>query len=790
MIDKVQDNTIIICELDYRKKLLKELSNQKLFLNVKFFSKKEFFKKYLFSFDEKTILYLVREHNLKVDIAKMWLNNLYFIDEQKEYKSVKLQKLVNLKKELTQKNLLIYDNKFKENVSQYKILVLGYEYLESYEEEIFNTLNASILDNEVTYNHTDVFEFASMEEEVVYIAKNICKLINNGIDINQIKLANVSEDYYNTLTRIFKFYNIPVKVPYSNTLYSNLITQKFLENYNSDIKLAIETIKDRDSKIVNKIIDICNKYVFVNDYNEVKDLIIHDLKNTKLSNFNLKNYIEVVEYNYPFDDEYVFLMNFNTGSIPKLLKDESYITDNIKLEINAKSVTEINKTIKSYTINKIKSIKNLIITYKLKSDKSEFYPSFLINELNLEVKKEKMDILNSYSVIKDKIDYARKIDDYLKYGNLEDSYYIYKNTFKDINYGTYNNSFKEIDKTLLKEYLNNRLVLSYSSLNNYNKCAFRYYIANVLKLDKYEENFEAFIGSIFHDVLEKCFIYNLNVTDEINEYIKQSNKVLTIKERFFVNKVISDINYVIEVLKEQNKHISLDKALYEKNISIDKSKDDMQIEFIGFVDKILYKETSNNTLVSIIDYKTGFIDIELKYVPYGLSLQLPIYLYLVKKSNLFVNPKFVGFYLQYILDKDITRNTSKSFDAQKKDNLKLMGYSINDSDYLEKFDDTYVNSELIKGMKTKNDGSFSSYSKVLSEEQMNNLIEATEKNVDEAIENIINGKFDINPKKIGYFNDVGCKYCKFKDLCFKKEDDYQILEDIDDLDFLGGEEDA
>ena len=34
MIDKVQDNTIIICELDYRKKLLKELSNQKLFLNL------------------------------------------------------------------------------------------------------------------------------------------------------------------------------------------------------------------------------------------------------------------------------------------------------------------------------------------------------------------------------------------------------------------------------------------------------------------------------------------------------------------------------------------------------------------------------------------------------------------------------------------------------------------------------------------------------------------------------------------------------------------------------------
>jgi len=263
-----------------------------------------------------------------------------------------------------------------------------------------------------------------------------------------------------------------------------------------------------------------------------------------------------------------------------------------------------------------------------------------------------------------------------------------------------------------------------------------------------------------------------------------------LKERFFVNKVINDITYVIDVLKEQNSHIGLDGAMYEKNIVIDKSKDDLKIEFTGYVDKILYKEMGNSTLVSIIDYKTGFIDIELKYVPYGLSLQLPIYLYLVKNSGLFINPKFVGFYLQYILDKDILRLANKSYDEQKKDNLKLMGYSIKDSDYLEKFDDTFANSQLIKAMKIKNDGNFSSAAKVLDERQMDKLIELTEQNIDNAIDNITKGNFTINPKKIGYFNDVGCQYCKFKDICFHKEDDYEIYEEVNDLSFLGGDEDA
>jgi len=790
IIDEIKDNTVIICENNYKKKLLKELSNQKLFLNVKFFTKKEFLKKYLFSFDEKTLFYLISKYNLKVDIAKMHLNNLYYICDKNKYISSKLQRLVYLKKELDENHLLTYDSDFKQSISKFNFIVWGYEYLDNYELEIFNSLNAVIYTDDSEYGVNKVYEFTFLEEEVNYVAKEICKLIISGVEINKIKIANISEDYYNTLTRIFKFYNIPVKVPYKNTLYSNLITQTFLENYDSNLYKALESIKNKDSKIVNKIIDICNKYVFIDDFNKVKELIVHDLKNTNISNFNLKNYVEIVDYNEPFTDEYVFLMNFNTGNIPKLLKDESYITDNIKYEVNAKSITEINKEIKNYTISKIKNIKNLVITYKLKSDKNEFYPSFLIDTLNLKVEKGPNNLLESYSLLNDKINYARKIDNYLKYGDLEDNYYIYQNTLKDIGYGTYDNKYTKIDSTLLNEYLNTRLVLSSSSLNNYNKLATRYYIANILKLDKYEESFEAFIGSIFHDVLEKCFIYNLNVTDEVNNYIKDHNKVLSIKERFFVNKVINDINYVIDVLKEQNKHISMDKMLYEKNIVIDKSRDGVNVEFIGFVDKILYKENGNNTLVSIIDYKTGFIDIELKYVPYGLSLQLPIYLYLVKNSNLFVNPKFVGFYLQYILDKDITRTLNKSYDSQKKDNLKLMGYSLSDADYLGKFDDTFNNSEIIKGMKTKADGNFSSYSKVLNEEQIDKLIDLTEKNIDGAISDILNAKFDINPKKIGYFNDVGCKYCKFRDLCFRKEENYKILDEVENLDFLGGDKNA
>lgn len=788
ILNNIQNKTIIICENDYKNYILKNMSKNHIFLNVKFYSKKEFFNEYLFKYNEETLHYLVNKYNLKVDIAKMYLNNLYYVKD-KEYISHKLNYLVKLKNELNDQKLLIYNKGFKEFIKKYKILVIGYAYLENYEIDIFNDLNANIINDFSIYEINKVYEFNSLEEEISFVLKNICKLLKQGIDINKIKIMGINEDYYNDLNRLSNFYNIPIKIPSSNILYGNVITRKFLDNYNSDITKTIETIKNMDNDIVNKIVTICNKYAFVKDYNEVKSLIISDLKNTKLENFNKQNYIELIDINYPVTDEFIFLMNFNSGHVPKSVKDENYITDNIKHELNMKSTVEINKLYKEFVKNKVCSIKNLVISYKLKSGKGEYYPSSLISDLNLDVVYEKNNILESYSYSNDLINYAKKQDSYEKYGNVDDEYFIYKNNIRDMSYNTYNNKYSKIDKNDLREHLNNKLTLSYSSLNNYNKCAFRYYLANILKLDKYEEKFEAFIGSIFHDVLEKCFINNLIVEDEINNYIKESGRALSIKERFFVNKITEDIKFVIKVLNNQKEYIGLDKALYEKNIIIDKSRD-ILVEFVGFVDKILYKENSNNTLISIIDYKTGFIDIDLKYVPYGLSLQLPIYLYLVKRSNLFVNPKFVGFYLQYILDKDITRDGKKTYAEKRWDNLKLMGYSNSDIHSLVEFDNSFQDSNLIKGMKVKANGDFNAYAKVLSDNELNKLVDLTEKNIDETIDKILDADFSINPKKIGYENDIGCSFCKFKDICFKKDADYLILEDIKTLDFLRGDENA
>ena len=101
------------------------------------------------------------------------------------------------------------------------------------------------------------------------------------------------------------------------------------------------------------------------------------------------------------------------------------------------------------------------------------------------------------------------------------------------------------------------------------------------------------------------------------------------------------------------------------------------------------------------------------------------------------------------------------------------------------FDLSYEKSEVIKGMRKGKNGFYSS-AKVLSDEDILKIINIVDKKIDKAIFEIEKGKFIINPKRIDN-KLVGCEYCKYKDLCFKKEEDIVNLNSNKLEDILGGD---
>jgi len=110
---------------------------------------------------------------------------------------------------------------------------------------------------------------------------------------------------------------------------------------------------------------------------------------------------------------------------------------------------------------------------------------------------------------------------------------------------------------------------------------------------------------------------------------------------------------------------------------------------------------------------------------------------------------------------------------------RLVGYSNSDKDILSIIDKNYDNSKIIKGMRTLKDGSFSSYTKVLNNEDIDKIKDISEEKIKEVIDNIKNNNFVINPKVVDGKN-IGCDFCKFRDICFvKKRDKVEIvLEDF------------
>lgn len=762
-LEYLNDNTLLVIPNDIKEEVILEVTKKKPLINVKYCSL-ESLRKDFFCYDEKAVYYLMKKYNLKYEVAKVYLDNMLYLTLD-NYDNKKLNDLSKLKNEVS--------HLIKCKINNFDtIIVMGYD-LNDFELKLLKNKKIIIIKDEAKFRHEFIYEFKNIDNELEFVFDKISELIKSGIDVNNIKLMGVNPSYYSSLKRFSYFYNIPVDIPNDVMIYQTIIGQYFINNLSNNI---IDEIKNKFNNldIINKIINVYNKYV---DYeiNDVKDLIIYDLKHIKIEDKKLKKSVKLVSFNSIIsDDDYVFVLGFNYGNIPTIYKDEDFLNDLEKEELGIFTSNELNKIEKEKIVNKINSIKNLYITYKLQDNNEKCLISNLNDELNLKVISNYCSKFNN-SDFYNKITLSKSLDNLIKYG-VKDSKLRYLNNYQ-LNYRVYDNKYTKINQEKLLNYLDNNLSLSYSSIDNYYKCRFKYYLSNILKVNKFNDTYQTILGSLFHYILSKAFLNDFDFENEYQKFLNEQKYQFNNKEKFFFQKLKKDLKFIIETIKKQYKNLNLDNALYEQKIVIDKSTN-VKVTFKGFIDKILYNEQDDQTILCIIDYKTGNPILNIENVKYGLEMQLPIYLYLSKELK-FKNVKIAGFYIQKILNNEVNKDINHSYLELKENNLKLQGYTNENLDILEKFDKTYENSQVIKSLKTTNNG-FSHYSKIISDEQINELVNLVDEKIDYARDNILNGLFDIDPKRLNGEN-VSCLYCQFKDICYMNE------KNIVDI---GGENDA
>lgn len=766
LIQNFEKNTIVICPSSSKDSFVKELSKKDNFLNIKFMNKEEIIEGVTYKYDAEAINYIHKKYNYRYENAKEIAGNLVDDFDQTE----KLKFCSNLKKELKTAGFLIENPLFKELFSNKKVLI--YKYSKS-DLELLNALKKlnvqyEFLEEEKTIYKHKYYSFNDIEEEISFVFSKIIELKNSGVSFNNIYLFNYDESY-DLLIRKYSYYlNIPIEFEESN-LYSNPGYSLF-KNYLKDLsieeayeKLKLELGKDANDvcgKLANCLVKISNLNLENEEFIEFLD---YYAKNTELKRIKYNESIKICNENKALsEDDYVFVMNFNLDSFPKVSGETDFYTDEEK-ELIGKNTSEIKTIInKERIFDFLIHTKNIFISFKELSEGKKSYKSLLIKELDIEEE----------SAFNDDACYSSDLLD-LRVGKLKDQYDIYsidskyRETKSDFlkRHKSYNYEFKWGDKKIEvpKSY-------SYSALNNYAVCPFQFFVKNILRANYFEDKFELSLGQYFHKVLEDD-VKGLEFDE--NRYEKFINEhFVSDKEKFFFYVLKPQI---LDVLKKNHnflRNTNYNKVYAETKIS---TKLNNEVSLYGEIDKIMINEEAKSMIV--IDYKTGELKFDANKVEFGLNLQLPIYMILAEDK--FKNLSCDGLFIQ-----NICTNLKKSDDLNN--NYKLDGYYFMDNldlDNLDKslgtiyLDDNTINSHSIYFTclsKTK-DGTVNAYkTRNYSKEDKEIMIGEAKNAIYKMIENIKDNKF---PIEVLAENEDGvkkaCEYCGCRSICYRNDGEHQ-----------------
>lgn len=732
----ILNNSLIISN---NKKGLLEIKKSNPFLNFKIINKKELFSNLFFHYDSKANLYLYRK-GILLDNTDEILNNLYFL---KPNINSKIDNLISLKNELEQNKLLLKEDFYQDYLKNKKIILYDLD-LDIELKSIFEQLNIQpiIINNEFKLDKC-IYEFNNFDEEIRFIFEQIALLIEKGIPLNKIKILTNNELYISSLKKYenyfsFKFnFSNEEKIIHSNDikLFKSIFSSTNLDETLTQIENRIIDV-DAFNKLLRKILEV-KSYI---QENEIENYIDYITKKIKISSIKYENGIDVV---FSLDnlnkEDYLLIPGFILNQYPKIIKDEDYLSDKEKIILNMVTSNQKQLFQENNFIRSLSKFNNVIISYCLKNDKEEYYPSLLIEKYNLPIIKNYE--FTNYVYSKDYYNYfnSNVLDEYNNFSFI--SPYLKNIDAKEIEYKTYTNQFTNINNFILPN-----MKLSYTSLKTYFECGFKFYLSRILKIDEFEDTLSTKLGTIMHKYLE---LVAKNKKIDFDELLSLYS--LTNKERIIISALKNQI-----ILEEENIN-NLFNSTCLKTINAEDTSFSYSLNnnFIleGKIDLIL----SNQNHYVIIDYKTNDSEnFSPDLIKHGFSLQLPIYYLLTKNSSSnFINKEISGLYINTILSKNYFKNDFKY--------LLLNGLTFNDN-----FNLIQGEQELIK----KQNRNYISY----DNEEFKNNIETTSKIINEACNQIQDGNFKINPKVIQNKVD-SCKYCKYKDICYMTYKDIVYLKE-------------
>ncbi len=475
-----------------------------------------------------------------------------------------------------------------------------------------------------------------------------------------------------------------------------------------------------------------------------------------------------------------YVTNFQYGDFYAITNDKNVLSDDelVKVSANPSYVkTELDKRKKRnfLTYNNI-----VFLSRAAKHLTDKIYDSPFVKELGWgeEVEKKRWNDEGAFTSSSEKIYRVDQLD----------KLFYHKPFFDLLNY---DHSYKKVEGERLIQ--NKRW--SASSLERYIFCPFQYLLHSYFPMDPSSLRITA-SGTLNHFMMEQLYREDFDFDARFEEGAKtyrqsfaNSKQPFTAEEEGFLTIYRHWLKKCMESLRQLLKEDGV-KLSEEAECRISYNlpgEEGEQYPFSGRIDKILFAKAEDKTYYTIVDYKSGAEDFELKNVFLGGSTQLPLYtLALQDKNNadLTKGATFAGFGIHHSYQKNIHNLIKDDWIEEsvciKK--MKFKGPLYSGVEFWSALDPTAFkkNSKEL----TKNLGVYFS-SKNLFEDTdkdslldddipytMQALLQDARQGLLDTIRKISNNEFPIRPTSPnlnGDYRSLTCKWCSYGDICYRNK---------------------
>lgn len=193
------------------------------------------------------------------------------------------------------------------------------------------------------------------------------------------------------------------------------------------------------------------------------------------------------------------------------------------------------------------------------------------------------------------------------------------------------------------------------------------------------------------------------------------------------------------------------------------------VHIIGKVDRVDIYHRDGTAFVRVVDYKTGKKEFKLSEIPYGINMQMLLYLFAICQTagKRYHADTLAPAGILYLSAKDITlKNTHAALETDRLKLLRQNGLLLRDNDVLQAMEKDGAGNFIPAEIK---DNEIAKKSSVASREEFGIIHDLIEKLLKNMAATLLDG--DIAAIPTGEEKYLPCTYCDFRPICKREDDD-------------------